>query len=357
MADGKKGSEARPSRKKGLNGVNGGGGKPQDSSRDDPGLSELSGTFIKSMLSDTTQATSAGDGNKEKQHHHSDVTLSVRAVRRLVVGLLVAVLVVALVSGIWFGLHSGNSVSSDSTSGKTAQTGQPGHSGHSGQTGKANNKDVTKTAQKRSSAGQLQAQARAKALTPTKLPSLTDKGRADILSKAQATAAASGKQTRQYSYCVSSRGTVKETDLSVFENTVFRTLNDPRGWPRAGATFVYGEDSDKCDFVMYLAQASTVPSFSAGCSEKYSCRAGNNVIVNEDRWDEATQQLLDAGINIDAYRQMVINHEVGHRLGHLDNEPSCTVSGSPAPLMQEQSMDLRGCKPNSWPLDEELWID
>ncbi|WEV75549.1 DUF3152 domain-containing protein [Bifidobacterium sp. ESL0800] len=191
----------------------------------------------------------------------------------------------------------------------------------------------------------------------TPLKPLTDQSRASILATAQKTVAASGKPAQQYSYCVSTKGNVGDAKVGqVFENTIFRTLNDPRGWPRAGATFTYSADSSSCDFVIYLSQPSLMTTFSGNCSDEYSCRVGNNVIINVDRWNGATPQMLNAGMSLDRYRTMVINHEVGHRLGHIDNEPSCQASGALAPLMQEQSMDLRGCKPNEWPLDSELWI-
>ena len=97
-------------------------------------------------------------------------------------------------------------------------------------------------------------------------------------------------------------------------------------------------------------------SFSPSCSVEYSCRVDNNVIVNDDRWNGGTQQWLAAGGNLARYRTMVINHEVGHRLGHIDNETTCAGEGQLAPLMQEQSMHLDGCKANEYPLDSELWI-
>ena len=61
------------------------------------------------------------------------------------------------------------------------------------------------------------------------------------------------------------------------------------------------------------------------------------------------------GGNLANYRTMVINHETGHRLDHRDNETVCQQAGEPAPLMQQQSISLRGCTINEWPLDSELW--
>ena len=96
-------------------------------------------------------------------------------------------------------------------------------------------------------------------------------------------------------------------------------------------------------------------TFDSGCSAEYSCRVGDNVIINLDRWNGGIGNWMEAGGNLARYRTMVINHEVGHALGHIDNETTCAGAGKPAPLMQEQSMHLDGCTVNEWPLDDELW--
>ncbi|WP_278814802.1 DUF3152 domain-containing protein, partial [Bifidobacterium pullorum] len=150
---------------------------------------------------------------------------------------------------------------------------------------------------------------------------LSDDRRAAILAEAQQTAADSGNPLAEFTYCVASKGEVG--DLTDFANTVFTTLNDSRGWPRAGATFQESDDADSCDMTLILAAADQMTSFSADCSSEYSCRVGNDVVINIDRWNNATEDWLDAGGTIPRYRTMVINHEVGHRLGHYDNEMTC----------------------------------
>ena len=40
------------------------------------------------------------------------------------------------------------------------------------------------------------------------------------------------------------------------------------------------------------------------------------MIINLDRWRLSVPHFVDAGVPLDAYRTYVVNHEVGHQLGH-----------------------------------------
>lgn len=182
---------------------------------------------------------------------------------------------------------------------------------------------------------------------------LQDNQKAEIRNKAEQTAQNSGHDVVEYRYCVATKGNVG--NVEEFSNAAYRILNDERGWPRAGVVFEQSEDADGCDFNLVLSEAKYMKSFSSGCSEEYSCRVGQNVIINDDRWNKGTESWLSAGGSLARYRVMVINHEVGHRLGHTDNETPCSGTGNAAPLMQEQSMHLDGCSINEYPLDSELW--
>ncbi|WP_307998054.1 DUF3152 domain-containing protein [uncultured Bifidobacterium sp.] len=279
-------------------------------------------------------------------------------VRRIVVFGGAALVLLAVILGVVFGVHAltagpdagdgpqsiSRSAASDAAetpdSDTSADSDAEADSSDSAADGKSDNKD---------SKADQDADLADSSTTP-----LSADRRAAILAEAQQTAADSGNPLVEFTYCVASKGEVG--DLTDFANTVFTTLNDSRGWPRAGATFQESDDADSCDMTLILASADQMTSFSADCSSEYSCRVGNDVVINIDRWNNATEDWLDAGGTVPRYRTMVINHEVGHRLGHYDNEMTCPARNQPAPLMQQQSMDLLGCVPNEWPLDDELWV-
>ena len=182
---------------------------------------------------------------------------------------------------------------------------------------------------------------------------LSDEQRHEILDKARQAAYEDNKTPVVLHYCVATNGNVGSAEG--FANTVFRVLNNPQGWPRAGVIYAPTHDTNACEFTIMLAESSKLAEYSQGCSAEYSCRVGTDVIINKKRWDEAVEHWFAHGETLSQYRTMVLNHEVGHVLGHVDNETVCEGEGKRAPLMQEQSMDLRGCTPNAWPLDNELW--
>lgn len=77
---------------------------------------------------------------------------------------------------------------------------------------------------------------------------------------------------------------------------------------------------------------------------RLSCRNGDLVVLNAWRWANGADTY--AG-NLRAYRQYMINHEVGHALGNA--HASCTEPGQPASVMMQQTKGLDGCLPNPWP--------
>ena len=141
-----------------------------------------------------------------------------------------------------------------------------------------------------------------------------------------------------------------------FEQAVAATLGDRRGWGRAGFRFVERGDGR---FLIVLAEGPEVDALCAPYTTRstYSCQNGPVVALNADRWRTATPEWTG---DLPTYRQMLVNHEVGHLLGQhhpptgRGGEGQCPVPGVPALVMAQQSTELNGCLPNPWPLPEEI---
>ncbi len=73
-----------------------------------------------------------------------------------------------------------------------------------------------------------------------------------------------------------------------------------------------------------------------------SCWSGRTAAINLDRWLYGVGHMPDLA----QYRRYVVNHEVGHGLGHGHRD--CPGKGQLAPLMQQQTKTLSGCVANEW---------
>lgn len=154
-----------------------------------------------------------------------------------------------------------------------------------------------------------------------------------------------------FTYSISTKGSIV-ADIQEFKIQANQTLNDARGWSRMSIGFQEVESGG--NFTLVLSEASQLPSFAPSvCSIYWSCQVGRNVIINQDRWLNASDAWNGAGGSLRDYRHMVVNHETGHWLGH--GHLSCSGTGQVAPIMQQQSISLQGCGINPWPLANELW--
>lgn len=153
---------------------------------------------------------------------------------------------------------------------------------------------------------------------------------------------------------------------SDFVSSVLGILNDDRGWPAAGFTFVYNPESD---FRLVLAEGDRVdeicwPLRTLGW---LSCRNGSTIALNANRWREATSD-WDAALT--DYRSYLLNHEVGHLLGFGHPARPCAdqtgstgpvgpaadsaIADATASVMAQQTKGLAGCTGNGWPLATEI---
>ncbi len=86
---------------------------------------------------------------------------------------------------------------------------------------------------------------------------------------------------RKVTYSVVTRGRIT-AGLKQFRQLAQQTFADARGWRAKGVQFRPVRQGGS--FTLVLAEASTVPSFSSGCSSMWSCRVGRYVIINQTRW-------------------------------------------------------------------------
>ncbi|MBN0049225.1 DUF3152 domain-containing protein [Streptomyces actuosus] len=144
-------------------------------------------------------------------------------------------------------------------------------------------------------------------------------------------------------------------DAELFAQAVQRTLNDDRSWAHGGERTFERIQSGTPDFVITLASPGTTDVWCAKSGldtseEHVSCDSANTerVMINAYRWAQGSATFGD---QIRAYRQMLINHEIGHRLGY--GHRNCEKDGDLAPVMQQQTkfLDHDGihCLPNAWP--------
>jgi hypothetical protein len=150
-------------------------------------------------------------------------------------------------------------------------------------------------------------------------------------------------------YMVEVEGGLRQNPAQ-FARAVDRILADPRGWTAGGKWSFRRVDSGAYDFVVRLAAPGTVDKLcGAGGLDtdgEVNCSVGKQVVVNLRRWLLLTTFYRGRPAH---YHALVINHEVGHRLGF--KHMTCPGKGRLAPVMQQQIFGLKGCRINGWPYD------
>ncbi len=155
-----------------------------------------------------------------------------------------------------------------------------------------------------------------------------------------------------------------------FARMVSQTLGNPKSWthnPQFGFTRIDGGDPD---FRVSLTSPMTlregcgyeIPIETSCYNPVYGPDGQPRVFINEARWVRGAVPFQG---DVGAYRQYLINHEVGHAIGYEHHEP-CGENGQLAPVMMQQTFstsdndnsrfdpewvkaDGKTCKPNPWP--------
>ena len=132
---------------------------------------------------------------------------------------------------------------------------------------------------------------------------------------------------------------------------IARILDDERGWRATEeVAFEHVADPASAEFTISIASPPTADELClpARTNGLWSCRVGEDVVLNSDRWLHRTPTYSDTT----EYRAYMVNHEIGHFLGH--GHSTCGGDGLTAPVMLQQSIDLGGCRPNAWPTSEGM---
>lgn len=137
-------------------------------------------------------------------------------------------------------------------------------------------------------------------------------------------------------------------DAEEFALAVHEILADPRSWIAGGkVSFQRVPAGQPSELTVHLATPGTTDTMCAkrGVQTRgeVSCRGGRDVIINLKRWLLGVPWYPRLG----EYRDMVINHEVGHFLGN--GHVVCPRKDAPAPVMARQTFGLEGCAQNPWP--------
>ncbi|WP_371406273.1 DUF3152 domain-containing protein [Kribbella sp. NBC_00662] len=127
---------------------------------------------------------------------------------------------------------------------------------------------------------------------------------------------------------------------------IHKTLTDPRGWQALHPVSFERTDKVDADLRIILATPTLtdklcLPLDTGG---EVSCRVEDRVVLNAKRW---LYGIPAYNGNVELYRSYLVNHEVGHALGH--GHSTCTRPKTPAPVMMQQTKGLAGCLPNAWP--------
>ncbi|MFG2936812.1 DUF3152 domain-containing protein [Streptomyces sp. NPDC048282] len=184
--------------------------------------------------------------------------------------------------------------------------------------------------------------------SPTPTPDLPATGPGTFITAAGGSGEVGSGTVLRYRVDVETGINLSPTDVA---RQVDRILADPRGWTADGRSAFERVSSGPADFAVRVATPGTVDricgEYGLDTGGEVNCDVGKNVMVNLRRWLLATPVYAH---RVKDYRALIVNHEVGHFLGH--GHVGCPGAGRPAPVMMQQIKGMYGCLPNVWPYDD-----
>jgi hypothetical protein len=134
-----------------------------------------------------------------------------------------------------------------------------------------------------------------------------------------------------------------------FAAAIDSIIADPRGWAAGGQVRLQRVSGQAAaEFTVFLATPATSEAMCATAglhTDQYtSCRFPGKIVINLARW---LGSVPDYGAPLSTYQAYALNHELGHELGN--GHEACPAAGRPAPVMQQQTLGLKGCVANAWP--------
>ncbi len=135
-----------------------------------------------------------------------------------------------------------------------------------------------------------------------------------------------------------------------FASLVTRALNGRRGW--GGGEIAFRRvGRPPARFRVALTSPGTTDRLCAPLDTQgiYSCHQDGRAILNFLRWRRGARSYRG---HLEGYRIYLVNHEVGHALGHSAHRP-CPASGARAPVMMQQTKGVAPCRANPWPTAPE----
>ena len=133
----------------------------------------------------------------------------------------------------------------------------------------------------------------------------------------------------------------------IFAAEVERILFDRRGWLGDGSRIALQRVEDPpYNFRVTLAAPDLVDRLCHPFNTRgrVSCENRGRAVINSTRWFFSSPEWPRRA----DYRRYLLNHEVGHSLGH--HHRFCPRRGAVAPVMQQQTGGAGACRRGRWPL-------